>query len=407
MRLMAVFSYKAISSTGKRLQGVIDAFDLLEAKEKLRQQGCTPLVLVPTKPKKAASIQKLTQTQLVFFTAQLAQLIKAKIPLHDCLIALEEQLRGDPSHSIIEALADRIKKGQSFSKALQEFSESFPPLFRAAVAAGETAGSLELTLNRLATFYLQQQQTQKQLVSALIYPCTLVGLLFIALTILLGFVIPSLEGLLEGKELPVTTTMLIGLSHLFQQTWPYIVVAIASLIVITKYVLQQKQFNSWKLLLSKLFLSKIPIISTFTISTNLARFSSTLSMLLDGGVPLASALELAQQTIHHPQLERSIERAKNRLLEGSRLSFELGRVKEIPPLFSRMVQIGEETGRMAELVEQVGSMYDQESKRILERSLTLLQPIVLILMGIMIGVVLLSILMPLSDIGGGIDVYAG
>jgi general secretion pathway protein F/type IV pilus assembly protein PilC len=130
-------------------------------------------------------------------------------------------------------------------------------------------------------------------------------------------------------------------------------------------------------------------------------------MLLDGGVPLASALELAQQTIHHPQLERSIERAKNRLLEGSRLSFELGRAKEIPPLFSRMVQIGEETGRMAELVEQVGSMYDQESKRILERSLTLLQPIVLILMGIMIGVVLLSILMPLSDIGGGIDVYAG
>lgn len=399
---MPVFSYKAVTSTGKRLRGLIDAYDIPEAKDKLRQQGFTPLTLTPTKPKRISSLQKLSKEQLVFFTSQLAQLVRAKIPLHDCLTALEEQSRGDPAHSIIEALADRIKKGQSFSKALQEFSDSFPPLFRAAVAAGETAGSLELCLDRLATFYVQQRETQKQLVSALIYPCTLVGLLLIALAILLGFVIPSLEGLLEGRELPITTRLLIGLSHGFQHAWPFLLVLLGIGIVSLQYALKKKLLRPLQL-----FLWKLPLISTFTTSTSLARFSSTLSMLLDGGVPLASALEFAQETLYHPQLETIFERARNRLLEGSRFSFELSQARAIPALFSRMVQIGEETGRMAELIQQVGAMYDQDSKRLLERSLTLLQPIVLILMGLMIGIVLLSILMPLSDIGGGIDAYTG
>ncbi len=395
---MATFIYKAISTNGKRSRGLIDAHSLAEAKEKVKTQGILLLDIQETKAKSPSTSSQFDFEALVLFTTQLSQLIQAQVPLHESLIALEEQARGEKYHGIIEALTDRIKRGQSFSKSLGEFPDSFPPLFRAAVQAGESAGALGMCLEKIALFYQKSNRVRKQLVSALIYPVTLFVLLIVAFSILMGFVIPALEGLFEGKALPPFTSLILSLSHFFTTTWPILLCALLGSGVAFYFWLKR---NGMKRIEKQLM--KLPIIGSFIIHSSLGRFATTLSMLLSGGIPLAQAIDLAKEALYNKTLEESISSARDKMIEGSRFSTEIGSIKQIPPLFSRMFRIGEETGRLDPILEEVGKMYEEEADRLLNRTLSLLQPALLLIMGVMVGSTLLAILLPLSDFSSGFD----
>ena len=395
---MANFVYKAVSSSGKRSKGIIDAHSMNEAKEKIKAQGLLLLNIEPEVNRSSTNSKQLSFDALVLFTSQLAQLVQAQVPLHESLVALEEQARGEKSHGIIEALADRIKKGVGFSKALAEFSDSFPALFRAVVAAGESAGALGICLEKLALFYQKTRRVRKQIASALIYPLTLAFLLVVAFSILMGFVIPALEGLFEGRSLPPFTTFILALSHFFTQFWPILLTLVLGGIVGGYFWLRA---GGMKKIEHKLM--KLPIIGSFIIHASLGRFATTLSMLLSGGIPLAQAVDLAKEALYNQNLEDAVSYARDKMIEGSRFSTEIGNMKLIPPLFSRMFRIGEETGRLDPILDEVGKMYEEESDRLLQRTLALLQPILLLVMGVMIGSTLLAILLPLSDFSSGFD----
>ncbi|MBS0654283.1 MAG: type II secretion system F family protein, partial [Verrucomicrobia bacterium] len=219
---MAVYAYKAFTAQGgKKTSGSIEAASPQEAKEKIRQMQ---LILSHLEPQtKAPKSQRLSKDTLLIFTSQLAQLLSAKIPLFESLLALEEQARQEPHHAVVLGLTERIRGGSSLSQAMTDYADSFPNLYRALITAGEAIGNLELALNRLSSFLVHQRKIQKQLVSAMIYPILLACLLVVAVCVLVGFVIPALESLFEDRQIPRFTQIVLSTSQFLRQ-WGVLVV---------------------------------------------------------------------------------------------------------------------------------------------------------------------------------------
>jgi general secretion pathway protein F len=388
-----IYSYKAYTKQGKKAQGSIEAINMQEAKEKLRQMQLLIAHLAPQK--KALKKEQLTRQNLLIFTSQLAQLLSAKIPLYESLLALEEQSREESYHPVIMGLTERIRRGSSLSQAMQEFPDSFSALYRALITAGEAVGNLELALNRLSYFLDQQAKTSKQLISAMIYPAILALLLIVAAGVLVGFVIPALESLFEDKQIPKFTQIVLSASH-FLRDWGLLL--LTSFVFGIVFCVHQLKKPHIKQKLQRLLL-RIPLVNRYILMASLGRFARTLSTLLDGGLPIVASLGFARQSLNNIQLEEIIQRAEQKIIEGVAFSQILSRYKEIPPLFCRMVSIGEESGKLAAMLAQVATLYEEETERILARIVTLAQPVLLLLMGVLVGGVLLSILMPLSSFG--------
>ncbi|MBS0637032.1 MAG: type II secretion system F family protein [Verrucomicrobia bacterium] len=393
-----IYDYKAFTRQGKAAKGTIEAINAKEARDKLRDMQLIVSSLEPQK--KGKKRLQLSRDDLRIFTSQLAQLLAAQIPLYESLLALEEQARQEPYHPVILGLTDRIKRGSSLSQAMQDFSESFSPLYRALISAGEAVGNLELALSRLNNFLVHDNKIRKQLISALIYPALLSGLLVVAITVLVGFVIPSLEQLFEDKNIPQFTKLVFGAAK-FLREWGILVVgAFIGLLVYGFYRIRQPKT---KASIQRNILH-IPLINRYVILAALSRFARTLGTLLEGGLPLTVSLAYAKEALGNARLNEIMLRVEQRIIEGIPFSTELSRYKEMPPLFSRMVLIGEESGKLSSMLNQLATLYEEETERTLTRVVALAQPVMLLLMGGLIGGVLLAILMPLSSFGSSIQI---
>lgn len=392
-----LYQYKAFTREGKPAKGTIEAGNAKEAKDKLRDMQLIVSSLEPQK--KGRKRVHLSKDNLLIFTSQLAQLLSAQIPLYESLVALEEQARTEPYHPIILGLTDRIKRGSSLSQAMQDFSESFSPLYRALISAGEAVGNLELALNRLNNFLVHDSKIRKQLASALIYPALLTGLLVVAVTVLVGFVIPALEQLFEDKNIPQFTKFVFTTAK-FLREWGILLVGF--LVGLGIYGFYRLRTPKARATIQRNVLH-IPLINRYVILSSLSRFARTLGTLLEGGLPLTIGLAYAKEALGNARLDEIMQRVEQRIIEGIPFSTELSRYKEMPPLFSRMVLIGEESGKLSAMLNQLATLYEEETERTLTRVVSLAQPVMLLLMGCLIGGVLLSILMPLSSFGSSIQ----
>lgn len=391
---MGLFHYRAVKADGQRLKGALEASTIDEAKRLLREQQLIIISLQETAPAKHKSLS-MSFEQRVIFTSQLAQLLEASVPLYESLEALEEQAQGEAYQGVITALREQIRKGAAFSAALGEFPETFSPLFRAIVVAGESVGRLDSALVRLSQLLTTDRHQRQRLFSALLYPAILAFLLVAALGILIFFVIPSIEGLFEGRQLPTFTTVVISVAHFVHRNTLWLVLLLVGGIVGAVYHLSRA--SAREKLLSKML--RWPVIGPYLMKSALARFAKTLSNLIAGGTPLSSALVFAKEAIGNTVLEKEMEQASKEIVEGQTFSSSLHRSPIIPPLFARMVLIGEETGRLAPMLANVSTLYEEDSDRLLERAVSLLQPVLLITMGVIIGATLLAILLPLADFG--------
>ena len=391
---MGIFHYRAVKADGQRFKGSIEAVTFDEAKRLLREQQLIILGLEEEAPTRQKTL-KMSFEQRVIFTSQLASLLEANVPLYEGLEALEEQAQGDTSQAVISALREQIRKGVSFSTALGSYPDTFSPLFRAVVVAGESVGRLDSALLRLSQLLTADRQSRQKLISALLYPAILSLLLIAAMAILIFFVIPSIEGLFEGRELPAFSTMVISIAHFVHRNTVWLIVLGVGGIVGAVYHLSKAAAR--ERLVAKML--RWPIVGSYLMKSALARFAKTLSNLLAGGTPLSSALAFAKEAIGNTVLEREMERAQREIIEGQTFSSSLNRSPIIPPLFSRMVSIGEETGRLAPILSNLAQLYEDDSDRVLERAVSLLQPILLVTMGVIIGATLLAILLPLADFG--------
>ncbi len=392
-----LYEYKAFTKQGKAAKGTIEAAGAKDAKDKLREMQLIVSSLEPQK--KGRKRLKLSKDDLLIFTSQLSQLLSSQIPLYESLLALEEQARQEPYHPVILGLTDRIKRGSSLSQAMQDFSESFSPLYRALISAGEAVGNLELALNRLNTFLVHDNKIRKQLASALIYPALLSGLLVVAVTVLVGFVIPALEQLFEDKNVPQFTKIVFSTAK-FLREWGVLVVG--SIVGFGFYAFYKLRNPKTKASIQRNVLH-VPLINRYVILSSLSRFARTLGTLLEGGLPLTISLAYAKEALGNARLNEIIQRVEQKIIEGVPFSTELSRYKEVPSLFSRMVLIGEESGKLSSMLGQLATLYEEETERTLTRVVSLAQPVMLLLMGCLIGGVLLSILLPLSSFGSSIQ----
>src|SRR5262245_47647672 len=265
-----LYQYKAFTRQGKPAKGTIEAINVKEAKDKLRDMQ---LIISSLEPEKQGKKKlKLSKDQLLIFTSQLAQLLSAQIPLYESLLALEEQARLEPYHPILLGLTERIKRGSSLSQAMQDFSESFSPLYRALISAGEAVGNLELALNRLNNFLVHDNKIRKQLASSLIYPALLAALLVVAVTVLVGFVIPALEQLFEDKNIPQFTRIVFGVAA-FLREWGILLVSF--LLAFGFYLFYRMRTPKTRASIQRNILH-IPLLNRYVILSSLSRFARTM-----------------------------------------------------------------------------------------------------------------------------------
>jgi general secretion pathway protein F/type IV pilus assembly protein PilC len=394
---MGLFRYQALSAQGKKVSGVIDADSFVMAKERLRKEQVmvTRLEALADKRKEIA----LPPSLLLDFTRALGQLLRAGLPLYESLVTLEEKYKRHKAHPLFLDLCDRLKCGVSLSEALKKYPKTFDEIYVCMVKSAEQTGSLPSIFEQLTMLISRQHKLKKQLVSAMIYPAFLGGFCLVVVSMLFFFVIPSMSELFEGRQLHPLTHIVLSMSRFVNAHGILLLAAIASFISLTIFAVKRK---ASRIYMHQLAL-KVPFLKTLTLEASLIRFCRCSSILLTGGIPLLEALRLSRKVMNNILLEGVIEKAAQKVVEGRSLTSELKNSPLIPAMVIRMLAISEETGKVAPMLHNIADIYEEELEKNLTQLTTLLQPALLLLLGLIVGVVLLSILIPLTDVGSMIQ----
>ena len=333
---MPQFVFAAYTAQGKKIKGTVDALKQKEALEQLKERG----LVVSSLSIKGGKRIRFTPDSLLTFTTQMAQLTQSKIPLYESLVIIEQQSRGEAYHPIVLNITEEIKRGVQLSSALGRYPESFSPLYIALVRAGEAVGQMDKTMTSLATLLQKQQKLKRELSGALIYPAVLATFSLLVIAMLLGFVIPSIEGMFEGRELNGFTATVIALSHFVKDDY---YIYLPTIGIITAFLFYRLKTKEGQIQLEKQ-LMQTPLIKKVVILQAMARFLRTMATLQQGEMNLIDSLELSKGVMSNHHLEKTVSNCVKRLHEGSILSKELGRSPYIPPIVIRMLKIAEETG---------------------------------------------------------------
>lgn len=389
---MALFQYKAIGVDGKACQGVIEADSITHAKEKLRKDRIYMTDLLPVADQ--STKMQLSDQLLLQFTQELAQLLSAGLPLYESLVTIEEKYRNNPKHALFLDLCDHLKRGHHLSVALKKYSTTFDQIYISMVQAAEQSGRLAEIFQQLAELLARSQKLKKKMVSTFTYPAFLGGFCLLIIGALLFFIIPSLSDLLEGRPLHPLTQCVLSISHFAND---HIALLIGmGIILFCGGIYVSRSAKAKQLFQSYWF--KIPMVQTICLHASLVRFFRSGALLLDGGVALLDALPLSRQVMKHPLLGKGIEQVEQQIVEGKKFSDALASHSSMPPLVVRMMGLAEETGKMKDAFVHLSKIYEEELERQLTQLMTFLQPMILIVLGGLVGMVVLSILLPLTDV---------
>lgn len=389
---MPLYQYRALDSQGKRKNGLIEAQTEKEAKDKLRDMGF--MVTGLSIRTRVTGRQNLKGDKLLAFTLQLSQLVSAGVPLYESLVSIEQQYRNEPYHRIVLSLCEQIKAGNSLSQAMASYPHSFDKLYCSMITAGEAVGALDVVLEKLYHLLSRQMKLRSEAITAMVYPGILASFSFLIILMLLGFVVPSIEGIFAERKLNGFTQFILAVSHFFRDYWWLYFPAIVGTIGYLVYKIRTPAGRLW---LERNAL-KVPLIRTLIIQTCVARFCRTLGTLQQGGLPLIESLRISREVMRNVVIEDDVKRAEQRIIEGSSLGNELAKSKWFPPMVSQMLAVGEESSNMLGMLNRIADMYEQEIEKTLSRVMAMAQPVILIFMGTIIGAVLLAILLPLTDV---------
>jgi general secretion pathway protein F len=389
---MPLYQYQALSEKGKKFSGTIDADHLNEAKLKLIRRQVAVLRIDPLTEKNVRD--RLSKAELLNLTRELARLLQAGLPLFETLSALEEKYRGQKAHRLLLGLSDSVRSGQSFSQSLTHYPKTFDLLYISMVANAEKAGRLTHALNELAELLSKQLEVRKQIVTALLYPTMLSAFCIVVLSSLLFYVIPSLKELFEGRDLHPFTQIVFVASDLACKAkglLALLFLGFVSLIVASFFSMRLKEKVrglGYRLPLFKTLLAKVAFV----------RFCRAAATLLEGGLPLIQAFGQARKVMRHPQLEEVVAQAEERISQGESIHAPFQNNPLIPPLIPRMLGIAEEGGKLSFMMQQIAQIYEEELEKTLTHFATVAQPVLLLVLGAVIGFVLLSVLLPLTDV---------
>jgi general secretion pathway protein F len=402
---MPVYEYTALDSNGKKLKGVLDADSMAAARQKIRQAGRYPVEIRETVPKARHpqksgffSLQtgpRVRQQEIHVATRQLATLLGAGIPLVAALNGLVEQTTNKTLQTIITQIKDSVNEGNSLTSALAEHPRLFSKIYVNMVRAGEASGSLDVVLERLAEFGEQQQALRSRITAALIYPIFMalvgVGVLFMLIT----FIVPSITKVFSDRNqvLPLPTTILIAVSGFLQQYWWLVLLLCAGVVLgIRFYIRQPRGRRMWDRM--KLTL---PVLSDLNIKIAAAGFGRTLASLLQSGVPLVTALQIVKNILNNVLLAEVMDMATEELEKGKSLSSVLRGNRYFTPMLVQMIAVGEQSGAMDRMLEKAADSYEKEVEAKIMAMTSMIEPIMILGMGLVVSFIVISILLPIFE----------
>jgi type IV pilus assembly protein PilC len=425
---MATFNYTAVDSAGKQTTGTVEAADTVEATALVKQKGFFPTSVVqgnttvsagtlgaPTLAKKPFSFgtPKVKGKVLMVFTRQLATLIDAGLPLLRSLRTLIKQEKNVALRNAMVNLSDSVESGNTFSEALAQHPGVFNKLYVNMVKAGELGGVLEIVLTRLAEFQEKSQRIRGKVVSAMVYPIVVLVIAVGILTFLLLFIVPRFEAIfkdmLGGKELPILTQVVINVSRTLQYLcWPPSVpqfsgsnIPIPYLpIFIVVVVVLWKIFTSTPagmLVMDRLKL-RLPLFGDLISKTSIARFSRTLGTLVSSGVPILQALNITKETSGNYIISDAIGKIHDSVKEGESMVGPLEASGLFPPMVVSMIQVGEETGQLPDMLTKVADVYEEEVDVTVAGLTSLLEPIMIVFLAVVVGTIVVALFLPLISI---------
>jgi type II secretory pathway component PulF len=413
---MALFTYQAVSRDGQRVAGQVEAQSRTEAFAKLDRDRLQPISLVQqdgastngsgssVREKAEEALPKrnirLSRSQIILFTEEMSDLLDAGLQLEPALRVMESRKELSGIKAVASALRQQVREGSSLSNALRTVSPSFGDLFCNLVAAGEVSGSLPQLLKRQATFLVTIDDLQKKVVSALIYPSMIfvlgIGLIFLFMT----YLVPQLTTLFQktGKDLPLLTRLLVQTSDFLSHYWWLILVCAFGLGFGFYQLIRTPPGRQWWHRVQL----RLPLFGAVLKGRFYAQFAQTMANLVGNGIPLLNGLRLMNSATGNVHLRSLMEKVVESVGEGGSLSKALQRAGEFPPLFVDMIGVGEQTGNLGQALEKIGRRYDKELNIKIQRLTSLVQPVVILLMAGMVGLIAYSIINGIFDAVSGL-----
>lgn len=398
---MAKFVYKAKKGLQETIEGVIEAESRDAAVAKLSAAGLMAVSVEfkaspPALPAvRGLSAKRLRLKELNIFTQQLRTLIRSKVELLSSLNILYKQTDNLRLKQIILDLHNTVKDGKTFSDALSRYPNFFPSLFINIIRAGEASGRLDEALSQLSDFLGKEQDLRMKIRTALAYPILMIIVGITTIFVLFSFVIPRLMGIFEDFKiiLPLSTRILLRVSNFMQRGWFWIM----GFIILIVFLFRQKKIVGTGRSIDLLKIH-LPILGELTRKQAIARFSHTLALLLHSGIPLYQSLSIAIPTLENKIFIQQLEAVHKEILAGSTLANSLKKVAFLPPFIIQMIAIGEEGGRLEEVLLEINSSYTQESEAILKIITALLEPLVILCLGLILGLIIMGMLLPIFQI---------
>lgn len=395
---MITYSYTAKDKEGKVSGGIIEAGSRDDAVRTIQDRGLTPVTIDEQKKTSIIGyinrISTIPLGEKVMFSQELATLVNAGVPISQSLGILEKQTKNTRFAAAISDLSKDVDGGLSLSGALEKHPNIFSPLFVSMVKSGEIGGSLDASLTQLAEQMEKERELNSKIKGAMVYPTVIFVGMVGALIFMMVTIIPKLQSMFEelGGELPPTTKSLIFLSEAFTKYGIITASIFAAIYFGFRYAV--KHITPFRKSIHKLLL-KMPVIGQLIIKINVARISRTLGSLISSGVAVDEALDIIGQSTQNLLFKEAIEKSSERVKNGSTIAETLKNFKVFPPLVSQMISVGEETGSLDVILKKIADFYDSEVGNITKNLSTLLEPLIMIIIGIMVGYVIISIITPI------------
>jgi general secretion pathway protein F len=403
---MPVYEYVAFNVKGHKRRGVIDAASLAAARQKLRETDNFPTELNETPAHKTGDIsvsdsagsffRKVRLRELSVMTRQLATLLGAGLPLIPSLNVLVTQSTHPQLKRTLAQIKEEVNEGNSLTASMAHFPQVFPSYYVNMVKAGEASGTVELVLDRLADFNENQQALKTKIRSALAYPIFMFLVGSVVLFFLIAFVVPNITGIFQEmhQTLPGITVFLIVVSNFLKSFWWVIGLAAAVTLIGLRYAVTRTEKGRYLCDKTKL---KIPLFGSLIQKMAVARFSRTLGTLLQSGVPLLTALEIVRHVVSNQIISDEIHKASKNVEEGQSLSLPLSKSGFFPPMTVEMISIGEQSGNVEAMLYRIADAYEREVEASVTMMTSLLEPIMILTMGLVVGFIVISILLPIFE----------
>lgn len=386
---MPIFQYTGYRPDGSSTEGTIEAEGLQAAVSGVKALGVYPKDVTEYSHKeKGWGFRRSESRLLPNITRQLSILLAAGVPMIEALRSLSEEKSGFWRGLLVD-IRDRISAGASLSRALGQYQKIFPDFYRNMVEAGEQSGTLDMVLQKVADYLEKQASIREKIRTAMVYPAFMASVGFVVMSFLFTFVVPKIVRIFENSQsaLPLITVILIFISNIFVHFW-WLLILIAAAIP----ALIRRSRKNHRPFIDRI---KLKVPGGLMQVLYYGRFARTLGFLLDGGLPMLRALELSAKSLGNLVLEEKIMLAATRVAEGARLSASL---EGFPPMLLQLISTGEKSGTLVDLLGKAADTYEEEYERKIQKFLSLLEPVMILLMGIIVGFIVLAVLLPMFQL---------